>query len=371
MPTVIHRPREVLKHRRFGHTDFRNTSLPPSREEGLALFAAGIHELGKRADAERRRRHGNKAYYVVNAHINPTNICRFSCPLCAFAVKPSNKKGYVLEIDEILRRASCAVELGATQLHLVSSVHPDKPYAWYREILSVLHQTFSQLHLKAWTAVEVAAFAHSTGKSFEFILSDLQSVGLSSMPGGGAEIFDAEIRQKIAPDKIPAEVWLEVHRTAHKLGIPTNATMLFGHLEMPVHRIDHLLKIRDLQDETGGFDCFVPLVFHPKNTQINVPSISPQEILKTIAMSRLILHNVEHIKAYWVKLGESLAQVALSYGADDFDGTVFEERIHHEAGSLTPAGLPEARLRELILGTGKVPTNAGCLPPRSPANGKK
>ena len=325
----------------------------------MTLFTADLHELGRRADAERRKRHGNKAYYVINAHINPTNICRIGCPLCAFAAKSGEKKAYVLEIDEILRKAERAVEFGATQLHLVSSVHPEKPYAWYREITKTLHQTFPQLWLKAWTAVEIAEFARSTGKDYEFILSDLQSVGLASLPGGGAEIFDPVIRQKIAPNKISAEVWLEVHRTAHKLGIPTNATMLFGHLETPQHRTDHLQKIRELQEETGGFDCFVPLVFHPQNTLIhqysNIVPISPQEILKTIAVCRLILDNIEHIKAYWITLGESLAQIALSYGADDFDGTVFEERIHHEAGSPVPSGLSESRLRELILGAGREP----------------
>ena len=325
---------------------------PPALDEEL-------HELGQRADAERRKRHGNKAYYVVNAHINPTNICKVGCPLCAFAAKPGDKKGYVLELDDILCKAQRAVEFGATQIHLVSSVHPDKPYVWYREIIQGLHQTFPQLGLKAWTAVEIAEFARSTGKDYEFILSDLQSVGLTSLPGGGAEIFDAEIRQKIAPDKIPAEVWLEVHRTAHKLGIPTNATMLFGHLETPQHRINHLLQLRELQEETGGFDCFVPLVFHPQNTPLNrysnVVPISPQEILKTIAICRLVLDNIEHIKAYWITLGESLAQIALSYGADDFDGTVFGERIHHEAGSSTPSGLSEQRLRELILGANREP----------------
>ena len=331
------------------------TATLSSLEDGLTLFAADLHELGKRADAERRRQHGHKTYYIVNAHINPTNVCRIGCPLCAFAATSDDKKAYVLEIDEILHRAQRAVEFGATQLHLVSSIHPDKPYSWYREITSTLHQTFPRLWLKAWSAVEIAAFAQNVGKSYTFILSDLQSVGLTSLPGGGAEIFEPEIRKKIAPNKIPAEIWLEVHRTAHKLGIPTNATMLFGHLETPAHQVEHLLRLRALQEETGGFDCFVPLVFHPKNTQIDVVPISPQKILKTIAVCRLILDNIEHIKAYWITLGESLAQVALSYGADDFDGTVFEERIHHEAGSLTPTGLSEERLRELILRAGQIP----------------
>jgi aminodeoxyfutalosine synthase len=341
------------------------TTLPSSLEDGLTLFAADLHELGKRAHAEKRKRHGNQAYYVVNAHINPTNVCRIGCPLCAFAAKPNDKKAYVLEIDAILHRAQHAVEFGATQLHLVSSVHPDKPYSWYRDIMQALHQTFPQLWLKAWSAVEIAAFAQSTEKSYEFILSDLQSVGLSSLPGGGAEIFDAEVRIRIAPKKIPAGTWLEVHRTAHKLSIPTNATMLFGHKKKKKHRVEHLLLLRALQEETGGFDCFVPLVFHPKNTQIDVVPISPQEILKTIAVRRLILDNIEHIKAYWVTLGESLAQIALSYGADDFDGTVFEARIHHDAGSLAPSGLSENRLRELILGAGQNPVCWGTCNPEN------
>ena len=328
---------------------------PLSVSEGLTLAGSDLHQLGKLADAERRKRHGNNAYYVVNAHINPTNVCRIGCPLCAFYAAPNDKKAYILTIDEILSRASRAVDFGASQLHLVSSVHPDKPYEWYREILRVLHQTFPLLQLKAWTAVEIAAFAKNAGQSYEFILNDLQSVGLTSLPGGGAEMFDVEIRKKIAPDKIPAEVWLEIHRTAHQLGIPTNASMLFGHGETMQHRLEHLVRLRELQDETGGFHCFVPLVFHPKNTRIDVVPISPQEILQTIAMCRLMLNNVEHIKAYWVTLGESLAQVALSYGADDFDGTVFEERIHHDAGSSTPSGLSEDRLRELILGANREP----------------
>ena len=333
-----------------------------SLESGLTLFDTDLHELGQLADAERRRRHGNKTYYVVNAHINPTNICRVGCPLCAFAAQPQDKKGYVLTLDAILTRAEYAVQFGAVQLHLVSGIHPDKPYAWYREIIRMLHQTFPQLCLKAWSAVEIAAFAQNEGASYEFILRDLQSVGLTSLPGGGAEIFDADIRKMIAPDKIPADVWLDIHRTAHRLGIPTNATMLFGHLETPKHRIEHLLRLRALQDETGGFDCFVPLVFQPKNTRIGetlgIIPISPQDILKTIAVSRLVLDNIEHIKAYWVTLGESLAQIALSYGADDFDGTVFEERIHREAGSFIPSGLTEERLRELILGAGCVGVRA-------------
>jgi aminodeoxyfutalosine synthase len=333
---------------------------PLNFEDGLALFESNdchhdYHRIGVLADAERRRRHGDRAYYVVNAHINPTNVCRIGCPLCAFAAKPDDERAYVLELDDILQRAENAVDFGATQLHLVSSVHPDKPYSWYRNMMSAIHTAHPQLRLKAWTAVEIDAFAHSANQSVEFILRDLQSVGLTSMPGGGAEIFDETVRAKIAPHKIPVARWLDVHRTAHRLGIATNATMLFGHIETPHHRLEHLLKLRELQDETGGFDCFVPLVFHPANTQIQTQPIAASEILKTIAISRLMLHNIEHVKAYWVTLGESVAQIALSYGADDFDGTVFEERIHHDAGSTAPKGLSEKRICELITGAKRVP----------------
>lgn len=338
---------------------------PLSFEEGLDLFNRfTLHQLGQLADFVRKRRHGNNAYYVINAHINPTNICRIGCPLCAFAAKPDDERAYLLEPDEVLQRVQRAVEFGATQIHLVSSVHPAKPFAWYRDMLAAVHSAYPALHLKAWTAVEVAAFAESERRSIEEILRELQSVGLQSMPGGGAEIFDAEIRKVIAPDKISAEQYLAVHRTAHALGISTNTSMLFGHIEKPEHRVRHLIQLRELQDaslqnETGCFSCFVPLVFHPKNTQISVTPLAAQEILKTIALCRLMLHNIEHIKAYWVTLGESLAQIALSYGADDFDGTVFEERIHHDAGSSAPRGLSVERIRELITGSACVPVLCG------------
>ncbi len=334
-----------------------STDEPLSFDDGVFLFrSVGLHRLGSLADAVRERLHGDAAYYVVNAHLNPTNVCRVGCPLCAFACNGGDSRGYVLELDDILRRVESAVAFGITQLHLVSSVHPDKPYEWYRNILATVHAQYPQLRLKAWTAVEIFNFARISGMSVYDVLLDLQSVGLSSMPGGGAEIFDSAIRSKIAPDKIPADDWIDVHRTAHRLGIPTNASMLFGHIETVEHRVAHLLRLRELQDETGGFDCFIPLVFHPKNTKIDVVPISPQEILRTIAVSRLLLRNISHIKAYWITLGESLAQIALSYGADDFDGTVFEERIHHDAGSTAPRGLSEERLRELILGAARKPT---------------
>jgi aminodeoxyfutalosine synthase len=258
------------------------------------------------------------------------------------------------------------------QLHLVSSIHPDKSFGWYCDIISAIHSAFPRVHIKAYTAVEIAYFAESSGKTFLEVLGELKSAGLSSLPGGGAEIFDSEVRKQIAPKKIAADTWLKVHQAAHQLGIPTNASMLFGHLETPEQIVDHLLRIRDLQDkslckmEEGGgvtscFDCFVPLVYHGVNTELSrrfmIEPISPQRILRTIAVSRIILRNVNHIKAYWVTLGEQLSQIALSYGADDFDGTVIEEKIHHEAGSNTPKGLTEQHIKNLITTADKIPVN--------------
>jgi len=332
---------------------------PLSFEDGVFLFhKADLHQVGTLADSVRKRLHGNVVRYIVNAHLNPTNVCRIGCPLCAFGCSEGDSRAYTLELDDVLRRVERAVAVGMTQLHLVSSVHPEKPYRWYRDILRTVHEKYPLLRLKAWTAVEIVNFSQLSGMSVREVLQDLQGVGLSSLPGGGAEIFDVGVRHRIAPNKISADDWLAVHRTAHELGIPTNASMLFGHLETPEHRIEHLLRLRELQDETNGFDCFVPLVFHPANTKIAVQPISPQEILKTIAVSRLMLPNVPHVKAYWVTLGESLAQVSLSYGANDFEGTVLTERIHHDAGSATPQGLSENRLQELIRGAARQPVSS-------------
>lgn len=332
------------------------SNSPLTFADGVTLFREfDLHEVGELADEMRKRRHGANAYYVVNAHLNPTNICRIGCPLCAFAATVGDSRAYVMEIDDVLKRVQHAVEFGATQLHIVSSVHPDKPYSWYRNIISTVHDTFPELRIKAWTAVEIAAFAESSGKSVEEILADMKSCGLQSMPGGGAEIFDETVRKIIAPNKIPGERWLDIHETAHRLGITTNASMLFGHLETLEQRVAHLIALQELQYKTSGFDCFVPLVFHPKHTKIDVQPVASQDILKTIAISRLLLSNFKHIKAYWITLGESLAQIALSYGADDLDGTILEEKIHHDAGSQSPQCLTATNLKKLIREAGRIP----------------
>jgi aminodeoxyfutalosine synthase len=334
-------------------------------DDGVCLFREfDLHELGIIADTTRRKLHGNNVYYVVNAHINPTNICKIKCPLCAFAANENDSRGYIIEIDEILRRVQTAANNNITQIHIVSSIHPSRPFDWYCDIISSIHSAFPSINIKAYTAVEIAAFAESSGMSISEVLIELRKRGLSSLPGGGAEIFDENVRKIIAPNKISAKVWLNVHRIAHKLGIVTNASMLFGHIETYKQRVDHLIQIRNLQEESinadfGYFDCFVPLVYHSLNTELSkttkIDPISPQEILRVVAVSRLILNNVSHIKSYWVTFGESLAQVALSYGADDFDGTVFEEKIHHDAGSNAPIGLTEQRIRDLIKGANRIP----------------
>jgi len=333
-------------------------------EEACSLFSpeVDLHELGMFADTLKRQISGQNVYYSVNVHLNPTNVCRFRCPLCAFSCDANDAKAYRLTDSEILDLVENAVREGCSELHWVGGIPDDVPYSWYATTLQAIHCRFPDLAIKAWTAVEIFHFAQTTRRTVADILAELKSFGLSALPGGGAEIFAPDIRKLIAPDKPGAEAWLEVHRTAHRLGIPTNATMLFGHLESIEHRIDHLLRLRELQEESirekrpARFETFVPLVFHPQGTAFSRRTmIPPHEILRTIAISRLFLHNFPHIKAYWVTLGVELAQIALGYGADDFDGTVQRERIHHDAGSQAPVGLTEQRIQEIITETGAIP----------------
>ncbi len=337
-----------------------------TREDGLLLFRPEVdfHVVGQLADLVRRRKHGGAAYYNINAHLNPTNVCIYRCPLCAYSRDPRDAGAYVMSRDEILARGQEAVASGATELHIVGGLHPDKDYAWYRGILDDLHTAYPSLHLKAWTPVEIAWFAESTGRTFRDILEDLMSVGLGSMPGGGAEIFAPEIRRQIAPRKADAETWLSVHRTAHQLGLRTNATMLYGHFESAAHRVDHLLRLRSLQDETGGFQAMIPLAFHPEGTQLAAHIPRPPtafDDLRTVAVSRLLLDNFDHVKAYWISLGVQTAQIALGYGADDLDGTVRHEKIHHDAGSQAPEVLAVEELEALIREAGFEPVERDTL----------
>jgi aminodeoxyfutalosine synthase len=326
-----------------------------SAMEGEYLFRPDVdlHAVGEMADLVRRRKNENAVYYNLNAHLNPTNICFFRCALCAYSRDDDDRHAYALGIDEILKRGRAASESGCTEMHIVSGAHPDKPYEWYLQIIKELHAAFPRLQLKAWTAVEIDWFAKISKRSVKAVLDEMIAAGVSSMPGGGAEIFDPEVRTRICARKADARTWLSVHRAAHGLSLKTNASMLYGHIENAEHRIDHLLRLRHLQDVTGGFQAFVPLKFHPKNTQLHyLPGPSALDDLRAVAVSRLMLDNFDHIKAYWISLGVGTAQAALAYGADDLDGTVAEEKIHHAAGAKSPVSLTLAELRALITESG-------------------
>jgi aminodeoxyfutalosine synthase len=254
------------------------------------------------------------------------------------------------------------MDIGATEMHIVGGLHHQMKYDWYLHLVRLLHEAYPRLHLKAWTAVEINWFAHLTGKSYREILQDMVEAGLGSLPGGGAEIFHPEVRSQICEHKADATPWLDIHRTAHAMGLRTNATMLYGHIENAYHRIDHLIRLRELQDETGGFQTFIPLAFHPDNTRLDhIKKPSALMDLRTIAVSRLMLDNFDHIKAYWIMLGIETAQIALAYGADDLDGTVRHELIYHDAGATTPEALSVDEIRRLIVEAGREPVERDTL----------
>ena len=335
-----------------------------SAAEAERLFDSDVdlHFVGGLADLVRSRKNGSAAYYNINAHLNPTNVCAFRCGICAFSRDAGDSRAYLMTRDEMLARGQEAADNGCTELHIVGGVHPDQKYEWYLDILRSLHQVFPRLHLKAWTAVEIAWFAQLTGRPVRSILEEMIEAGLGSLPGGGAEIFDPEVRRQVCPKKADAKTWLDVHRTAHQLGLRSNASMLYGHVETARQRVDHLLRLRELQDETGGFQAFIPLAFHPNGTALShLPKPSGLDDLRSIAVSRLVLDNFDHVKAYWISLGVGTAQVALAYGADDLDGTVRHEAIHHEAGSQTPEALSVDELRSLILEAGREPVERDTL----------
>ncbi len=335
-----------------------------SFDDGLFLDspAADLQELGVLANLVRERKNGNAAYYNVNTHLNPTNVCVYRCIFCAFRADLRSPKGYAMSDEQILARGQEAVDCGATEMHIVGGLHHQKPYEWYVNIVRILHEAYPDLHLKAWTGVEINWFEHMTKKSTREIITNMIDAGLGSMPGGGAEIFHPEVRDKICEHKADAQNWLDIHRTAHQLGLRTNATMLYGHIENNYHRIDHLIRLRELQDETGGFQTFIPLAFHPENTGLSHLK-KPSSImdLRTMAVSRLMLDNFDHMKAYWIMLGIGTAQATLAYGADDLDGTVRHELIYHDAGAQTPEILSVDSIRRLITEAGREPIERDTL----------
>jgi aminodeoxyfutalosine synthase len=335
-----------------------------SLEDGLFLYQPEVplYEVGDLANIVRERINGNATYYNINTHLNTTNVCIYRCTFCAFRSDLRDPKGYVMSDEQILARGREAVENGCTEMHIVGGLHHQKKYDWYVNTIRILHDAYPQLHLKAWTAVEINWFEHLTKKPIRAILEDLVDAGLGSMPGGGAEIFHPEVRDRICEHKADARNWLDIHRTAHELGLKTNCTMLYGHIENAFHRIDHLIRLRELQDETGGFQTFIPLAFHPDNTGLShIKKPTSLMDLRTMAISRLMLDNIPHIKAYWIMLGIGTAQAALGYGADDLDGTVRHELIYHDAGAETPEILSVEEIRRLITETGREPIERDTL----------
>ena len=334
-----------------------------SFDDGMFLSEqADLFTLGELANLVRERKNGNFAYYNVNTHLNPTNVCVYRCTFCAFRADLKSPKGYVMPDEQILERAAEAEARGATEMHIVGGLHHQLPYDWYLNVVRIIHKAKPRLHLKAYTAVEWDWFSRLTGRPTRDILAEFKDAGLGSLPGGGAEIFHPEVRDRICEHKADADAWIRIHREAHELGLRSNATMLYGHIEDARHRVDHLIRLRELQDETGGFQTLIPLAFHPDNTGLShITKASILMDLRTMALSRLMLDNFPHIKAYWIMLGIKTAQVALSYGADDIDGTVVHEKIYHDAGSDSPEELTVAELCRLIEEAGRIPVERDTL----------
>lgn len=334
-------------------------------EDGLEILTNfDLMRYGKLANRARERRHGDRAYYVVNFHLNPTNICVYRCMFCAFRRDEGEAGAYFFEPDHA---ASHCVEahrrIPFTEIHMVGGMHPTRHLDYSLDLLRALRVALPGVHLKAFTAVEILFFAKATGQSVEAVLERLVEAGLDSLPGGGAEIFAPRVRRAICAEKATAEEWLNIHRAAHRMGIKSTSTMLYGHIERPEEVVDHILRIRELQDETGGFNVFIPLAFHPENTNFESTRRVTTGLrdLKMLVLSRLLLDNVSHIKAYWIMLGEKLAQVALNFGVDDFDGTVGEEKITHMAGADSPQELPVERIRRIIHEAGRAPIQRDSL----------
>lgn len=335
-----------------------------SAEDGLRLLISPhLAAVGAIANIARERLHGDTTYFIVNRHINYTNVCVNRCAFCAFSRSPGEAGAYALSVKECVDKAAAFRGGRVSEFHIVGGCHPHLPLSYYTELLSVLKARFPEAHLQAFTAVEIAHLAAFSGISVRDCLARLKAAGLGSLPGGGAEVFSPRVRAELCPGKLSGEKWLEVMRAAHSLGLRSNCTMLYGHIERPQEVVDHLLRLRALQDETGGFLAFIPLAFHPGNTPLAGQLRGPTALddLRMVAVSRLLLDNIPHIKVFWIMVEPKVAQIALSFGADDMDGTVAEERITHAAGAQTPEALPIEEIERLILGAGRRPVERDTL----------
>lgn len=334
-----------------------------SFDDGLRLYRCpDILAVGQLANLVRERKNGNNAYFIYNQHINYSNICTNLCKFCAFGCKKEDGLAYEMSVDEVKDKVRQRLDEPIVEIHMVGGIHPDLPFSYYVELLQGIKEVRPEVHIQAFTCVEIAHFAQLCGESVSETLNVLREAGLDSMPGGGAEVFSSRIRAQTCADKLPGEQWLEVAKTAHRQGFRTNATMLYGHIETLEERLGHLEALRSAQDETGGFLAFIPLAFHPKNTELaSISSTTGVDDLRNIAVARLYLDNFAHIKAYWVMIGPKLAQIALSFGADDLDGTVKEEVITHMAGAETAQAIGSDTLIRLITEAGRIPVERTTL----------
>src|SRR5437867_12464127 len=326
-------------------------------DDALALYRPGdILAVGWLANYVRERMHGDKTYFNVNRHINPTNVCVAACRLCAFGRKKDAPGAYTMALEEAFETAASGYSEAVTEFHIVGGLHPDLPFQYFLDLCSGLKQRFPQVHLKAFTMVEVAYLSKRAKLSIRETLEQMKAAGVDSLPGGGAEIFADRVRHIICAHKIDGSEWVDTARTAHKIGLRSNATMLYGHVENDEDRVDHLLKLRAVQDETGGFQTFIPLAFDPDHTALaHIPKTTGMLDMKQIAVGRLMLDNFPHIKSYWQMVSPKMAQISLRFGADDVDGTVIEEKIYHDAGATTPQGMRRADLVRLITEAGREP----------------
>jgi aminodeoxyfutalosine synthase len=322
-----------------------------SLEDGMLLFThPDLLRVAQLAHHVRSRLHGKTTYFNWNLHLNTTNVCQADCLFCSFArIETGMPQAYSMSIDEAEEWISKRYKPGMTEIHIVNGLNPDLDFNYYLELLEMIGRKFPSLHRKAFTAVEIHFFAERYGMTYHEVLQQLVAAGLGSLPGGGAEIFAERVRRKICRDKADAQEWLGVHRTAHEMGLKSNCTMLYGTIETLEERVDHMIRLRALQDETNGFQVFIPLAFHNEGNRMErLPAPTALEDLRVTAVSRLMLDNIPHIKAYWVMLGVKTAQTALMFGANDMDGTVTEEKIYHMAGSHSPDALSLEELKHTI-----------------------
>lgn len=333
-------------------------------DDGLRLFQThDLLGLGQLANWAREKRHGNQTFFNQNFHLNATNVCEASCLFCSFArLEAHMPDAYTMSLDEAFEKVEELATPHTTEVHIVNGLHPGLPFSYYEELLKGIKARRPRLHIKAFTAVEIHYFAEKFRMSYSEVLRRLVNAGLDSIPGGGAEVFSDRVRRKVCHDKVDAQGWLEIHRLAHQMGLKSNCTLLYGHIETLEERVDHLLRLRDLQDQTGGFQAFVPLAFHNENNRLSkLPEPDGIDNLKTYAASRLILDNIPHIKAYWVMVGTKVAQISQHFGVDDIDGTVVDEKIYHMAGSESPMVLAKEQLIRLIEDAGRRPVERDTL----------